>query len=267
MIFVCFIFTVFGMYFFGDKFVYADDDVPLHGEIEENNGTLSLDGHLWLDDQNKPMCPNLMICFFEVMNYGLRSQDIVGETFDDATFADGAGYADRILFALAFFFIVGVILFDVVTGVILDQFGALREETGNRLDFFKETAFISGFEKSAYEEIHPSFIFEKLNNEEQDMWNYVFFVSYVNRKKTNELTGAESMIKDKMREKDITWLPTKNSYAKQEFLKKQNASASSEVSLDDLQRQVEDLQDQLVKKLEVISKSLAVHQSTTKALM
>merc|ERR1712054_105216 len=195
MIFVCFIFTTFGMYFFGEKFVYADDDVGLSAELL--NGTIV--GNLELDHQNKAMCPNLMICFFEVMNYGLRSQDIVGESFDNDSYHSGAGYADRVLFALAFFFIVGVILFDVVTGVILDQFGSLREETNARMDFFQNTAFISGIEKGQYEEVHPSFSFDKLNSEDQDMWNYVFFISYINKKKINDLTGAESMIKKLMR--------------------------------------------------------------------
>ena len=37
-----------------------------------------------------------------------------------------------------FFFVLGVILFDIVTGIIIDTFGALREETANR-DSYKET--------------------------------------------------------------------------------------------------------------------------------
>ena len=46
-----------------------------------------------------------------------------GDSFDDMTYQDGLGpWFQRIIFALAFFLIIGVILFDIVTGTVVDKF-------------------------------------------------------------------------------------------------------------------------------------------------
>ena len=77
------------------------------------------------------------------------------------------------IFGLLFFFVLGVILFDIVTGIIIDTFGALREATAERISYFQNTAFISELERRDYEELGPGFKLEKLENEEQPIRNYM----------------------------------------------------------------------------------------------
>ena len=37
------------------------------------------------------------------------------------------------------------------------------------------------------------------------MWNYIFFIAYLNWKDENEYTGIESFVKDCLKEKDASW--------------------------------------------------------------
>ena len=39
------------------------------------------------------------------------------------------------------------------------------------------------------------------------MWNYVFFIAYLNEKDKNDYTGIESYINKKYRMNDTSWFP------------------------------------------------------------
>merc|ERR1712216_776015 len=104
---------------------------------------------------------------------------------DDAFFGDGQMYIDRVIFGLVFFLVLGVILFDIVTGIIIDKFGELREQTNSRNEYFLNTAFISEFERSDYEEIGPELKLEKM---EQPVENYILFIAHLRMKDPNDYT-------------------------------------------------------------------------------
>merc|ERR1719198_1563614 len=123
-------------------------------------------------------CANLAMCFFATLDIGMRTGDIVGNAMDSVSYQDGLTYADRVLFGIVFFFLLGVILFDIVTGLIIDTFSNLREDTANRLAYMLNTAFISDLERADYEEHGPDFKFDKLNAD-QNTWNYVYFMAYL----------------------------------------------------------------------------------------
>ena len=44
-------------------------------------------------------------------------------------------------------------------------------------------------------------------NQVHNVWNYIFYISYLMDKKETELTGFESYVKEKIDEKDISWFP------------------------------------------------------------
>ncbi len=51
-------------------------------------------------------------------------------------------------FDLSYFIIITTVLMNVIFGIILDQFGSLRDETQEREDYMRNTTFISGLERS-----------------------------------------------------------------------------------------------------------------------
>lgn len=42
---------------------------------------------------------------------------------------------------------------------------------------------------------------------DHNLWNYIFFISYLNNKEKTEYTGFESYIYDKLENNDIYWFP------------------------------------------------------------
>merc|ERR1712216_1102491 len=116
MVFVSFIFTVYGLYFFGQYYVMNADDAMYGNILLDDNGNniivtpdddagAQIQGIGVPDAGQLATCPNLMLCFFETLDQGLRSGDIVDAAFDTTTFEDGLTYADRVVFGLMFFLV------------------------------------------------------------------------------------------------------------------------------------------------------------------
>lgn len=245
MLFVSYIFTGFGLYHFGEYYtVYPNDGrmtlttfvnrTDYEGNSETDAVLLPYDG--------LNSCPSLIVCFFQTVDVGLRTGDIVGNGMDLITYKEGSTYADRILFGLCFYLILGVILFDIITGVILDQFSILREIGNERQHFLDHTAFISHIPRNEYEEISQSFKFSELTDEHQNMWNYVFFIAYLSQKDAADYSGCESMIMNQKQEGNTQWLPCRNSYHWQEFKKHKHAEAHAGPSLADVENKVAKLE-------------------------
>ena len=169
MLFVAYIFSMMGLFLFGQNYAENADDYS--AELRGADGS-------WLNGTVSPggselTCFNLLSCFTVTIDYGLRSGDIVDAAMDSSYFTYGQRHVDRVIFGLLFFFVLGVILFDIVTGIIIDTFGALREATAERISYLGNTAFISELERGDYEELGPGFKLEKLENEEQPIRNYM----------------------------------------------------------------------------------------------
>jgi len=57
-------------------------------------------------------------------------------------FKGDSDYISRVFFDLSFFIVVGVVLFNVITGLMVDGFGALRDEANERADVKHSCIFI-----------------------------------------------------------------------------------------------------------------------------
>jgi len=118
-----------------------------------------------------------------------------------------SNYTTRIFFDLSFFLILGVLLFDMVTGIILDTFGSLREEVAEREGILKDCTFISGLTREYIEELGEGLNFDKINKVDQELWNYFFFVMYIKDTPVQEMNGAEAYVHECLRERDTNWIP------------------------------------------------------------
>ena len=65
----------------------------------------------------------------------------------------GEKFTIRMIFDLSFFIWVGILLFNVVTGLIVDTFSQLREEGLAREDQLENECFVCGFTRPAYDDL------------------------------------------------------------------------------------------------------------------
>ena len=245
--FMVYIFTAFGMYQFGGMIVYYDDSLEIDGNavvIPETTG--------WTQ------CPNLAVCFLEFFDVGLRSGDIVDASFDDLTYRDGIyPWFGRIVYGLAFFLVIGVILFDIVTGIIIDTFGSMREELAKRHERKTRCTFIAGVERATIEGSQLNF--SDVNDVDQDKWNYVYLMVHLKNKNPDDFTGAESYIKNCIDNGDVTWLPQNTCWAlqvKDIDIEKDDPAANREAMkkeiIDKTSRQISEASETLQKEIEKI---------------
>jgi hypothetical protein len=130
LVFYLFICTVilyaqFGLQYFEEWFVYGDDD-------------------------ETPGCHSVVSCFILIFYKGVPGNSL-GDVMDTVTNryekVDGQGrstYLSRVIFDLSFFIWVGILLFNIITGLMVDGFGSLREEDNERNDILENTCFVCG---------------------------------------------------------------------------------------------------------------------------
>ncbi len=93
-----------------------------------------------------------------MLNSGLRSGGGIGDSLQSVGTEDGM-FGPRILTDLLFFFVISTIILNLVFGLILDAFGALREEKDEKEKDMKENCFVCSL---------PYATFEKVGIERQD---------------------------------------------------------------------------------------------------
>lgn len=137
------IFASFGLKYFEPYFVYDE-------EYDDDSDDIT--------GLNPYGCHSVVACAWLIMYKGLP-EGRMDQVLDFITNRDEQ-YLARVIFDLSFFIIVGVFLFNIITGLIVDTFGSLREEAAARADQLGNECYVCGFTRTAYDDIgmtSPSF--------------------------------------------------------------------------------------------------------------
>jgi len=117
----------------------------------------------------------------------------------------------RIAFDLSFFVLITTIGMNILFGIIVDTFGAMRDVVLERETYRKKTTFIGSLDRSDVDKAaRPMGIlsgFDYMENDRQDKWKYMFFVFYLRRKDPINYSGPETRINKLLNEDDHQWLP------------------------------------------------------------
>lgn len=98
----------------------------------------------------------------------------------------------------------------MIQGIIIDTFGSLRENLAEKLKDQQYTCFVCGFDMEKLDKSSDSDKgFDFHIKYEHHMWNYVFYVAYLEFKDQTEYDGYESYVKKKLDALDLSWLPIK----------------------------------------------------------
>jgi hypothetical protein len=195
------IFASFGLQFFESHFMYDesyDDDA---------------------DDATNPNprgCHSVVSCSWLILYRAVPagSLDVVLDGLDNRD----PQYLPRVAFDLVFFVLVGIILFNVITGLMVDTFSSLREEEADRVDKLTNECFVCGFTRTSYDDIGmPNPTFDQHQAKHHYIWNYLFFIQYLKAKDETEYSGVESYVSRMLAAKSQEWIPTRTCFAAQNF--------------------------------------------------
>ncbi|XP_063330316.1 inositol 1,4,5-trisphosphate receptor type 1 isoform X2 [Pelmatolapia mariae] len=222
-----YLFSIVGYIFFKDDFILEVDHIPnttmksggslaseflsaavCHGGTDENCTTDALQEDLGNDieeDGNmERTCDSLLMCIVTVLSHGLRSGGGVGDVLRKPSKEEPL-FAARVIYDLLFFFMVIIIVLNLIFGVIIDTFADLRSEKQKKEEILKTSCFICGLERDKFD--NKTVTFEEHIKEEHNMWHYLFFIVLVKVKDSTEYTGPESYVAQMIKEHNLDWFP------------------------------------------------------------
>uniref|UniRef100_A0A8C9QCW6 Inositol 1,4,5-trisphosphate receptor n=1 Tax=Spermophilus dauricus TaxID=99837 RepID=A0A8C9QCW6_SPEDA len=155
-------------------------------------------------DSTERACDTLLMCIVTVMNHGLRNGGGVGDILRKPS-KDESLFPARVVYDLLFFFIVIIIVLNLIFGVIIDTFADLRSEKQKKEEILKTTCFICGLERDKFD--NKTVSFEEHIKLEHNMWNYLYFIVLVRVKNRTDYTGPESYVAQMIKNKNLDWFP------------------------------------------------------------
>ncbi|XP_069368524.1 inositol 1,4,5-trisphosphate-gated calcium channel ITPR1 isoform X1 [Paralichthys olivaceus] len=223
-----YLFSIVGYIFFKDDFILAVDRIPNktleHGasmvgeffsggvcqkENRENcseamDASIAIQPSAVVIEDKERSCDSLLMCIVTVLSHGLRSGGGVGDVLRKPSKEEPL-FAARVIYDLLFFFMVIIIVLNLIFGVIIDTFADLRSEKQKKEEILKTTCFICGLERDKFD--NKTVTFEEHIKVEHNMWHYLFFIVLVKVKDSTEYTGPESYVAEMIRDHNLDWFP------------------------------------------------------------
>lgn len=199
-----------------------------------------------LTEENKQkVCDSLVMCIVTTLNQGLRNGGGIGDVLRKPDSREPYFMA-RVVYDLLFFFIVIIIVLNLIFGVIIDTFADLRSEKQQKDEILRNTCFVCGLNRSSFDNKVVSF--EEHIHKEHNMWHYLNFVVLVKVKDHTEYTGPESYVHAMVKEKNLDWFPRMRamSLTAEESDGEQNELRNLSQQLDSTNRLVKHLSKQLL---------------------
>ncbi|XP_029290994.1 inositol 1,4,5-trisphosphate-gated calcium channel ITPR3 isoform X3 [Cottoperca gobio] len=149
-------------------------------------------------------CDTLLMCIVTVLNHGLRNGGGVGDVLRKPSKNEPL-FAARVVYDLLFYFIVIIIVLNLIFGVIIDTFADLRSEKQKKEEILKTTCFICGLERDKFD--NKTVSFEEHIKLEHNIWNYLYFIVLVREKNKTDYTGPESYVAHMIKNNNLDWFP------------------------------------------------------------
>uniref|UniRef100_A0A4W5Q065 Ion transport domain-containing protein n=1 Tax=Hucho hucho TaxID=62062 RepID=A0A4W5Q065_9TELE len=206
-----------------------------------------------MEDGKERTCDSLLMCIVTVLSHGLRSGGGVGDVLRKPSKEEPL-FAARVIYDLLFFFMVIIIVLNLIFGVIIDTFADLRSEKQKKEEVLKTTCFICGLERDKFD--NKTVTFEEHIKEEHNMWHYLFFIVLVKVKDSTEYTGPESYVAEMIKEHNLDWFPRMRamSLVSSDAEGEQNEIRNLQEKLESAMRLVCNLSGQLTELKEQVTK-------------
>ncbi|CDQ74790.1 unnamed protein product [Oncorhynchus mykiss] len=190
------------------------------------------------ENNSERACDTLLMCIVTVLNHGLRNGGGVGDVLRRPSKNEPL-FPARVIYDLLFYFIVIIIVLNLIFGVIIDTFADLRSEKQKKEEVLKTTCFICGLERDKFD--NKTVSFEEHIKLEHNIWNYLYFIVLVREKNKTDYTGPESYVALMIKSKNLDWFP------------RMQAMSLVVTDGDGDQNEMRNLQDRLTSTMNVVS--------------
>ena len=158
------------------------------------------------NNNKESLCGSLLQCYFTLLSYGIRSGGGIGDIITMLTFKTNiSAYLARFFYDILFHIIVVLIMTNLIFGIIVDSFGAFRASTEESENDKQNICYICQMTRD--DAINKNIDFNKHRGDVHDMWNYVYFLTYLHINNSNNFKMLETSVWDKLEESDTSWIP------------------------------------------------------------
>ncbi|XP_055630280.1 inositol 1,4,5-trisphosphate receptor isoform X3 [Toxorhynchites rutilus septentrionalis] len=221
-----YMFSIIGYMFFRDDFLVPVDEEyvapgtetiscvePRRSQMLSEGATAELDEPFCArpagqseggDEMKERGCDSMVMCIITTLNQGLRNGGGIGDILRAPSRKETL-FVPRVIYDLLFFFIVIIIVLNLIFGVIIDTFADLRSEKQQKELILKNTCFVCGLNRSAFD--NKTVSFEEHIKNEHNMWHYLYFIVLVKVKDPTEFTGPESYVHAMVKANIQDWFP------------------------------------------------------------
>ena len=167
-------------------------------------------------------CYSLWSCLLVTIDQTYKNDGAIGGflpvpfTPEDAALEVSWG---RFFYDYLFNLVVAILLIEILSGIIIDKFGELREANEAKLEDSQSECFICGQSREDLEKElgYEGFRYHTLF--EHNMWDYLFFIGYIKHKNNsfiNDYIELERYVLAKLEKDDNTWMPCYYDYEAEE---------------------------------------------------
>ena len=154
----------------------------------------------------EPFCHSSLQCYLVLINYGTRSGGGIADTLPVVSFKNDTNmFIARFFYDMTFYILIIMIMGNITFGLIVDSFGALRDETYSYENDKENVCFICQLTRDGC--LLKNIDFDYHVSNEHNIWNYVDFLCYLHLYDSNNFSRIEGFVWDKLIEKDYGWLP------------------------------------------------------------
>eukprot|EP01012_Entosiphon_sulcatum_P029895 TRINITY_DN3662_c0_g1_i1.p1 TRINITY_DN3662_c0_g1~~TRINITY_DN3662_c0_g1_i1.p1 ORF type:complete len:2350 (-),score=412.26 TRINITY_DN3662_c0_g1_i1:15-7031(-) len=148
-------------------------------------------------------CDTLWHCLLVQIFFGLRFGGGIGDGMAQPAEVDG-NWGGQSVFKFFFHVTLIIIFLNIIFGIILDTFSELRDNRYALEEDMTTKCFICGLDRTTFERDgsfahHVEF--------DHNMWNYLYFFHFLQKKAQEENTGQEEYVLQKLKQRNIDFFP------------------------------------------------------------
>jgi len=154
-------------------------------------------------------CDKMLDCFLVTVREGLVNGGGMADYLQPRSVEDKGWFLARFFFDLSFFIVILIILMNIIFGIIIDTFAAMREMTDSKLEDMKTTCFICSIDRYTFD--RQGTPFDIHIKQEHNMWKYLYYLVYLKTKDETEYSGLESYVASLTAEDNVGFYPVNKS--------------------------------------------------------
>jgi hypothetical protein len=165
------------------------------------------DFHQEIEYRDDNVCKNLIFCFMNTLDSGLRARGGIGDSAIRISYSrNKIHYIKRIILDDIFFILIVITSIDLVFGIIIGAFATLRNKEQKHSSDRKKHCFICHVNKNTLEKNRQNFYEHRAKV--HNLWHYVDYMITLKYSDFHDLNSINSYAIQKIENKDISWLPT-----------------------------------------------------------